>query len=270
MKALVDGDIVAYRCAASADTEEDVSVALIRTDALMKEILEAVGADTYTVFLSGAKELNFRYNVDPMYKANRVSTVKPIYLESCKEFLVTNWEAVRCHGYEADDGMGVAQDANSVICSIDKDMLQVSGLHYNFVKKVFTNVLPEEGLKSFYIQTLVGDTSDNVMGVKGIGPVKAHKLLDPLLPEEYYEACKALYDSEERFHNNCKLLYIWREFNDIWKPPGVYSGRKAHQLEGSDLSHRSKGVSNGTDSLCNEVSEASSNLFGTDPKEHSQ
>lgn len=218
MIALIDADIVAYRCAASAE-KDDMSIALIRTELLMKEIISATDATEYKAFLSGSKETNFRYTIDPTYKANRAALVRPVHLDACKQFLVTHWKAEICTGYEADDGMGINQKpSGTVICSIDKDMLQVPGQHYNFVKKEFTQVTADQGLKSFYIQTLVGDRSDGITGVVGIGPVKAAKILDPLLPEEYYSACKAMYDGDvDRYHSNCKLLWIWREPNGTWK-----------------------------------------------------
>jgi 5'-3' exonuclease len=84
---------------------------------------------------------------------------------------------------------------------------------------VFQEVTHDEGIKFLYIQSLVGDRSDNIFGVQGIGPVKAAKALDGLLPEEYYDKCKSMYDDEERFHLNMKLLYIWQKPNDIWQPP---------------------------------------------------
>ena len=155
----------------------------------------------------------------PTYKANRTAP-RPKHWEACRQFLVTHHKAKIVEGYEADDALGMEQrDNGTTICSIDKDMLQLPGRHYNFVRKEFYDVTPDQGLKSFYTQSLVGDTSDNIIGVPGIGPKKAAKLLDPLLPEEYYEACKNQYDSVERFHTNCKLLWIWRKPHDVWSPP---------------------------------------------------
>lgn len=217
--ALIDGDIVCYRCACSAE-KDPTDIALIRTDLLMQEILAATGATGYKVYISGHGEDNFRRKVDPLYKANRADLTKPAHLTACQEFLVTHWKAEVVRGYEADDAMGMSQTKETVICSIDKDMLQVPGNHYNFVKKEFKQVTDDEGLKAFYTQTLVGDRSDNVFGIAGIGPVKAAKVLDPLLPHEYYSACLTLYCGEkERFHNNCKLLWIWRSPGDVWQPP---------------------------------------------------
>ena len=217
--ALIDSDIVAYRCACSAEKEEQ-SIALMRTDILMKEIMDATGATGYKAYISGFGEDNFRRKIDLLYKDNRKDVVKPIHLAACQEFLVTHWKAEVVRGYEADDAMGMAQTGDTVICSIDKDMLQIPGFHWNFVRKEAREVTEQEGLKAFYTQTLVGDVADNVFGIHGIGPKKAAKILDPLDPSEYYQACLAMYEGDvERFHMNCKLLWIWRTFGGVWEPP---------------------------------------------------
>ena len=217
MRALIDGDIVVYRGAASAEKEEQW-VALARADQMIQDILEDTKATSYSVYLTGTG--NFRREIAPSYKANRPDE-RPAHWQAVREFLITHHKAQMCDGYEADDEMGIQQDkvgGTTVICSIDKDLLQIPGKHYNFVKKEFTQVTADQGLKSFYIQTLVGDRSDGITGVVGIGPVKAAKILDPLLPEEYYSACKAMYDGDvDRYHSNCKLLWIWREPNGTWK-----------------------------------------------------
>ena len=220
MKALLDGDIIAYRSAAAAE-KFDVSVAIDWSNRLVEDILNATGATEYQVFLSCPKEDNFRYKVDSQYKANRKDVVHPQHLAAAKGFLVTSWQAEMCKDHEADDALGVNQkEDGTVICSIDKDLLQVPGHHYNFVKKLLINVTPDEGLYNFYTQTLVGDRSDNVIGVRGIGPVKAAQILGGLLPEEYYQTCKDLYAGDvDRYHNNCKLLWVWRKPNDVWEPP---------------------------------------------------
>lgn len=218
MIALIDGDIVAYRCAAASE-KFDVSVGIEWANNLMEDILNATEADSYKIFISGGDQ--FRKKINPEYKANRKDVVKPQWLLAINQFLVTEWKAEVTDGYEADDALGVLQTQhglNSTICSVDKDLLQIPGHHYNFVKKLHQQVSWADGMKAFYTQTLVGDTADNVFGVRGIGPVKAKKILDECSPEDYYAACKELYDSEERYHLNCKLLWIWRRMNDDWTP----------------------------------------------------
>jgi len=220
MRALIDGDIVVYRCAASAENEEETWISLTRADKMIQEILEDTKSSCYSVFLTG--EGNFRRELAPSYKANRPDN-RPRHWQAVREFLVTQHQAFMCNGYEADDEMGVQQDklyGSTIICSIDKDLLQIPGLHYNFVKKELKEVTHEEGLKSLYTQSLVGDRSDNILGVAGVGPVKAERVLAGLsTPEELYEACRALYNDDDRFHLNMKLLYIWQQPSDSWAPP---------------------------------------------------
>ena len=218
MRALIDGDIIVYRGAASAEKEEQW-VALARADQMMQDILADTGSDSYSVYLTGTD--NFRREIAPSYKANRPDE-RPAHWQAVREFLVTHHKAEVCNGHEADDQLGIQQDkerGTTVICSIDKDLLQIPGRHYNFVKKTFQEVGTDEGLKHLYLQSLIGDRSDNIIGVAGIGPVKAAQALDGLLPEEWYDKCRELYNDDERFHLNMKLLYIWQKPNDIWQPP---------------------------------------------------
>lgn len=218
MKALIDGDIVVYRGAASAEND-DPWIAQSRADQMIQDILADTGATSYSVFLTGTG--NFRREIAPSYKANRPDN-RPAHWQAVREFLVTQHKAQICNGYEADDEMGIQQDkigGTTVICSIDKDLLQIPGKHYNFVKKVFQEVTPDEGLKFLYLQSLIGDRSDNIVGVPGIGPVKANQALAELLPEEWYDKCRAMYSDDERYHLNMQLLYIWQKPNDKWLPP---------------------------------------------------
>jgi len=218
MRALIDGDIVVYRGAASAEKEEQW-VALARADQMIQDILADTGSDSYSVYLTGTD--NFRREIAPSYKANRPDE-RPAHWQAVREFLVTHHKAEICNGHEADDQLGIQQDkerGTTVICSIDKDLLQIPGRHYNFVKKTFQEVGIDEGLEHLYLQSLIGDRSDNIIGVAGIGPVKAAQALDGLLPEEWYNKCRELYNDDERFHLNMKLLYIWQKPDDIWQPP---------------------------------------------------
>ena len=112
--ALIDGDIVAYRAAASAEKEEE-DIALIRTDKTMGDILNEVGATGHKTFLSGSREDNFRTKICDQYKINRVSVPRPQHLEACKMFLITHYKAVRCTHYEADDALGMEQKLSGTI-----------------------------------------------------------------------------------------------------------------------------------------------------------
>lgn len=226
MQALIDGDLVAYINAASAENDPK-EIAVLRTDKFVRDILETIQADSYRLFLSGAD--NFRYEVDPLYKANRKELKEPQWRDVCKEFLVTEWNAEVTEGYEADDALGINQTRETIICSIDKDLNMIPGMHYSWpivrggkvVREGSTYYVTEiEGLKSFYRSLLVGDRTDNIIGAAGIGKVKAAKIIDPLETElEMFHAVKDIYNDNTRLLKNGRLLWIMREAHKQWHFP---------------------------------------------------
>ena len=229
MRALIDGDIVVYRSASSAQNDE-TWIALARADQMIQDILAEVGATDYGVFLTG--ENNFRREIAPSYKAQR-PTERPVHWQAVRDYLVSQHRAILCNGYEADDEMGIQQDKvglTTVICSIDKDLKQIPGRHYNFVKKEADFVDSVQGKRFLYLQSLIGDRSDNIIGVAGLGPVKAARALEGLYSEqEWYDKCRELYNDDARYHLNMQLLYIWQKPNDQWQPP---TGGNNHNAEG--------------------------------------
>jgi DNA polymerase I len=217
--ALIDADIVAFRCAASNNVEDGEEIAILRTDKLMRDIIDVTGTSKYYAFLTGSG--NFRKTINPEYKANRKDKVLPLWLKSCKDYLTKEWGAITTVGYEADDALGFYSTDDTIICTIDKDLDQIQGHHYNFVKQEFYNVLELAGLQHFYKQMLIGDKADNIIGVAGIGKVKAGRLIDDLyLEEKMFDVVAGLYEGDEaRFLMNAQCLWIWRKENDIWKIP---------------------------------------------------
>lgn len=235
MIALIDGDIVAYRCAASCERTVDgmriceapEEIALFRVEQLMQEIIHSTQADMYSCFLSQSH--NFRYIVYPEYKANRRDTVDPVHRKACKQYLVDKWNAEFHEGYEADDALAWSQeqtpyDGNgfdlspgSVICSIDKDLKQVSGLHYNFVKGETDDVSIIQGLSTFYQQVLIGDKTDNLIGLQGIGPKKAAKYLEGCYEEqEMFDTVYDLYQDKHQLAVNLMCMWLCREKGVTW------------------------------------------------------
>lgn len=234
---MLDGDIFCYRCAAVTEDAEE-TVARWQVDEMIQRVLKETEADSYQIYLSG--ENNFRKTLYPEYKANRAKLVKPKWLEQLRSHLVTEWNATITDGYEADDALGMDQDNGypffdippevfqTVICSIDKDLLMIPGNHYNFVKQVWTVQQPTEAMLNFYTSVLVGDAVDNIKGCPGIGKAKAPRLLEGCSTErELYEACLAAYEAAFESHTegerncqlNAKLLWIWRTMDGTWIPP---------------------------------------------------
>ena len=222
MLALVDGDIVTYSCAAY---NENFGWDACRKDIddLMRRILEETGATHHKTYLTGSE--NFRYRVNPDYKANRKGKPDPTYRADSNAYLITEWGATVTNGYEADDALGIAAtrgDTPSIICTIDKDLNQIAGPHYNWRKNTFHDVTILDGLRWFYRQFLIGDTSDNIVGVAGIGPVKSQRIVGDLENEEdMFQAVQAMYNDDQRLLMNGQCLWILREEEGIWKFPNV-------------------------------------------------
>jgi hypothetical protein len=244
LQALIDGDIVVYSNAASAELDT-VEVAYMRIDQHMHSILDTTNSDSFRVFLSGSN--NFRQEIYPEYKANRKDMVPPRWREACKEYLVREWNAEVTDGYEADDALGINQDKineitwekegnipytkpTTIICTIDKDLDMIPGMHYSWpvVRKGAVvregriyEVSEIEGLKSFYRSLLVGDRTDNIFGVSGIGKVKAAQMIDRLeTEEEMFNKVAELYGEDmDRLLVNGKCLWIMREEDKQWEFP---------------------------------------------------
>lgn len=216
---LGDGDIFAHRIG-YAKKLQSLEDNLLGVDTLIRDILSETGADEYKIFLSGGP--TFRHEINPEYKANRKDMERPPYLQEIREFLVTEWSAVVCDGIEADDALGINQTNDSFICSLDKDLLQIPGMHYNFVKKEWRQVDPWDGLKFFYEQLLVGDTVDNIFGIYGIGPKKAQKALQWCESEaELFEVVRDLYNDDARLLMNGRCLKIQTTEGELWQFPSV-------------------------------------------------
>ena len=247
MLALLDGDIILYRCA-WASNSDPLGIAIARTDEMIDLMLNDVKADTFEIYISDNAENNFRYAIDPTYKANRKDQARPVWYREIKDYLFEKWNAELSLGMEADDSLGIRQTqcniqpladdcGSSVICSIDKDLKQIAGDHYNFVKKEGTRVSYIDGIRQLYLQLLIGDTSDNVKGVDRIGPVKAGKLLNHIGNEyEMFEVVRELYNNNERLLKNGRLLYIRRQDDEIWEFPSRQVKHTKPGGEGMQLS----------------------------------
>jgi len=126
--------------------------------------------------------VNFRdvvYTVQK-YKGNR-KTAKPYHYDSIVDYMITYWDAITVDGKEVDDQLALDAKESSkpvVICSPDKDLDQIPGLHWNYTKAVEYEVDPEEAQRFFWEQCLSGDNADNILGVWKIGQKTAQKMVD--------------------------------------------------------------------------------------------
>ena len=221
--ALIDADVIVYRVAFASE-EETEEICFARAKELIFEIVYTeLNCDDYKAYLTGSG--NFRYLVATTapYKGNRKDFQRPKHYEALRGYLQRLGAEV-IEGQEADDAIAIEASKEGQaywIVSIDKDFDQVPGWHYNFVKKEKYFITEEEGIRNFYSQILTGDRVDNIIGIKGIGPVKAEKILaDCKTEREHYDACVKAYDGNiERVTENGVLLWLRRYPNQLWQPP---------------------------------------------------
>ena len=226
-KVLIDGDIIAYRAAYSAENGSE-------RDAMQKvhDVMRWVVGNTcyssevedYHVYLTG--QGNFRYDIAQFrpYKGNRSAREKPFFLGFTRDYMMDVYEATMAQGEEADDLIAIEATRlgpSTVVASIDKDMLQIPCFHYNFKRDEWHSVSEFEGLQFFYSQILMGDTADNIIGLQGIGPVKSKKMLEDCETEdELWEAVLNAYSGDiDRVIENARLLWLRRKQEELWEPP---------------------------------------------------
>lgn len=208
---------------------QPVEQALLIADVMVKDIKDRYGSENPSVvtYLSGIG--NFRHSIATRatYKGNRSGSVPPSHLKAIRNHLIDRGAVVSV-GEEADDLLGIAATANpgSVVCSIDKDLLQLPGRHYNFVTKEEVTISPKEAALNFYSQVLSGDPTDNVPGVTGIGPVKARKALEGCTnPQACWMRCIELYEKEfgtdgwKYAVEAARLVFVRRKVGEVWEPP---------------------------------------------------
>ena len=261
--ALIDGDVLVYSCGFASDIrtytcpdgasfqykkeakehckELDLDIEAIETKVeaepvenclhsvklMLKNIKEVCGTSKHKVYLTGRG--NFRHDLPSphIYKGNRKDAPKPIHYHAIRDYMVDTWGAIITDGQEADDAMGIEQcsapEGTTTICTIDKDLDMIAGLHYNWNKEGVYTIGEFEGLLNFYQQILKGDRTDNIFGIDGIGEVKARKMLEDIDNEKdlcietqltYAEYGK----TPEEWLTNARLLWIRREEDQMWTP----------------------------------------------------
>ncbi len=190
------------------------------------------------VYLTGKS--NFRFQVNPQYKENRKDIRRPKNLTGCKQFLVDNYSAEYRDNLEADDLLAMKATSldlgNFVICSIDKDLKQIPGLHYDFVNDSIQEVSLEEGRRLLWEQVISGDSTDNIGSPRGLGKVAGRKLFQnvdfsTVQDEELFEMATVCYSTKMKStldHSDIRCFV-----NEVYNQ--VYLLRNYEELSAYDL-----------------------------------
>lgn len=199
-------------------------------------------------YIKSKEGKNFRdeiYKVQK-YKGNRTSP-KPLHYDGIIDYMVLHWDAIRVNLKEADDQIALDAAESSipyVVCSPDKDLDQIPGLHWNYGKAVEYSISEEEARYFFWKQVLMGDSADNILGCWKIGEGKADKLLadwmhEPWLTSEVderiWEKIVEQYELSME-HPTCPYkdmdptevaiqtaqgVWMQNKRNALWMPPGT-------------------------------------------------
>lgn len=162
---------------------------------MLTKLVEDSDADFLAVIFDTARK-TFRSDIYPEYKAHR----PPAPDELIPQFDLIR-EATRAYslpcleleGFEADDliatyaRLAVEQDYDVTIVSSDKDLMQLVGPRVRMMDPMKNRFIgPDEVVEKFGVgpdrvvdvQALLGDSTDNVPGVKGIGEAPAAQLIN--------------------------------------------------------------------------------------------
>tara|TARA_R110002051_G_scaffold1247_4_gene6915 strand:+ start:8418 stop:9158 length:741 start_codon:yes stop_codon:yes gene_type:complete len=185
---LIDADIIYHRAAFSCEDTYDFGDEAIRTvddndvielfDGMLLGIFGLLKPASYICCWSDSR--TFRHDIFPSYKANRTNVRRPVCIPEVKQHLIKKHPSILVSNLEADDIMGMLSSHNTIICSDDKDLLTVPGLHFKPRKKelgVF-RVCEYEADRLHLKQTLMGDSVDGFKGIPGVGDKKSDKILD--------------------------------------------------------------------------------------------
>jgi 5'-3' exonuclease len=194
------------------------------------------------IVFDGVGSSNSKRNLFPDYKANRhlnrvtnysIFSSKEEENESISNQMARLIQYLKClpvtvvsiDGLEADDIIGYLckqfekydQTQEITIMSADKDFLQLASnkttIYSPTKKKIYKpkDVLEEFGVSStnyLNYKILLGDKSDNVPGVNGLGPVKIVKLFPKLIEDKKISLEEIVSDSFDKRDENKLYLSV--------------------------------------------------------------
>lgn len=224
---IIDGDSLIFRACWAAKNRK-VHEAKQILNRLMRSITTNLDTDDYTFLIDNRKDtFCYRENLYPLYKSGRTDKPKPPHITELRELCLDRYNAVlSADGCEVDDDIGDMMRSDKyidpIVVSIDKDLLQLSGFHYNYVKQELQWVSPDHASFLFASQLITGDRVDDIPGLSERAPkrrtVFPKKFLGETPKGDWIDGIKSLYmdkygkeDGQYMFFLNFFLLHIGTE-----------------------------------------------------------
>lgn len=192
---IVDADSIIHSCVhpkreemREPYTEDEIYTIIIpkikeRLFSLKEEVSKGFNILEMYCFVGGKG--SYRKNLYSEYKANRkikLDILPKVYEICCTDRDINFKKSPDL--LEADDQLAILSkeyDALCILSYIDKDLDSIgNSIVYNYNKNIWYTVSKEEARKSLVCQLFSGDSTDNIPGLRGIGPKKALK---------FYEEC---------------------------------------------------------------------------------
>ena len=225
MLALVDADSIYFRAVMSSLKRKEIRTIINTT---MHEIMGQTFCTKDELMVAVKGHNNFRKELYPKYKANRPALKPEIRkgLNYAHNYMKEHWGAIESTGMEADDlvciwaheAMDMGEDY--VIAGLDKDLLQIPGKHYNYKRGDHVTIDDDTAKYNMFMQCITGDTSDNIPGIKGYGPVKAARTLEHVRVDRYWNRVRALWRATRAgdpvlTRRLIEMLKSWEEYEDV-------------------------------------------------------
>lgn len=223
--------------------EKDIKAVSIHTaklnlESFLKTIKNDTEAEHLIVCFGNLEGLNFRHELASFNKYKDRPPYKPLLYYHILDAILSNYATQHAGELDLEDDDVLAilynelkqEKCEPIICSHDKDMLQVPGLHYHTDKKELFEVSVVQGLRSFYNQLYTGDAIDTIPGFYEItgqrkATKKVYEYIDKLEDEsDMYQYVLSLYqatlgakdieDLECILYEIGNLLYLRRSWDD--------------------------------------------------------
>ncbi|MED4728661.1 5'-3' exonuclease H3TH domain-containing protein [Aneurinibacillus migulanus] len=199
---------------------------------MLFNMLRNINPSALLIAWDAVRSTTFRRGIYPGYKASRDKLEKPAELKEQEPLM---WELLNdmgipqlcARGYEADDIIGtfarrwVTETEGEVyISSNDRDLFQLLHERVHILRKdkgqdvkyTIESLKEQYGLKPHQIvdlKALVGDTSDDIPGVRGVGETKAPQMIAMYKSiEDLYEQLSSIKNSEfKRYYKSLEAGY---------------------------------------------------------------